>query len=222
MTAPAPRRLPYGREWLDLPDEPFRLDPILPPSPPDGERAPIDLGAAFERPVASPRTEELFSGARKVLVVVSDATRATGAAQFLPLLVDRIRAVSAADVTFIVASGIHRRPTPEEIEAIEPDALALIVRAAEGSVRDGLSLLDQAITLLGGEGLAHLAAGFGAGIVTIGAAIGIGRIAGAAMEGSARNPQAAGEVRTSMIISCALIEGVSLFGLVVCILLAVK
>jgi DNA polymerase III subunit gamma/tau len=36
--------------------------------------------------------------------------------------------------------------------AIEPDALALIVRAAEGSVRDGLSLLDQAITLLGGEG----------------------------------------------------------------------
>ncbi|HEX5079215.1 MAG TPA: DNA polymerase III subunit gamma/tau [Geminicoccaceae bacterium] len=35
--------------------------------------------------------------------------------------------------------------------AIEPDALALIVRAAEGSVRDGLSLLDQAITLLGGS-----------------------------------------------------------------------
>jgi DNA polymerase III subunit gamma/tau len=36
--------------------------------------------------------------------------------------------------------------------AVEPDALALIVRAAEGSVRDGLSLLDQAITLLGGAG----------------------------------------------------------------------
>ena len=70
--------------------------------------------------------------------------------------------------------------------------------------------------------IGHLAAGFGAGIVTIGAAYGIGRIASAAMEGSSRNPQAAGEVRTSMIISCALIEGVSLFGLVVCILLAVK
>lgn len=70
--------------------------------------------------------------------------------------------------------------------------------------------------------LGHFAAGIGAGIVTIGAAYGIGRIASAAMEGSARNPQASGEVRTSMIISCALIEGVSLFGLVVCILLAVK
>jgi F-type H+-transporting ATPase subunit c len=69
---------------------------------------------------------------------------------------------------------------------------------------------------------AHLSAGFGAGMVTIGAAYGIGRIASAAMDGSARNPQASGEVRTSMIISCALIEGVALFGEVVCLLLGVK
>ena len=70
--------------------------------------------------------------------------------------------------------------------------------------------------------LAHLSAGFGAAMVTIGAAYGIGRIAGAAMDGSARNPQAAGDVRTSMIIACALIEGVALFGEVVCLLLALK
>lgn len=70
--------------------------------------------------------------------------------------------------------------------------------------------------------LAHIASGFGAGLVTIGASYGIGHIAAAAMEGSARNPQAAGEVRISMIISCALIEGVALFGTVVCLLLAVK
>jgi len=70
--------------------------------------------------------------------------------------------------------------------------------------------------------LAFLAAGFGAGLVTIGAAYGIGSIASTAMEGSARNPQASGEVRTSMIISCALIEGIALFGEVVCIILATK
>lgn len=70
--------------------------------------------------------------------------------------------------------------------------------------------------------IAHVAAGFGAALVTIGTASGIGRIAGAAMEGSARNPQAAGDVRTSMIISCALIEGVALFGEVICLLLALK
>ena len=45
--------------------------------------------------------------------------------------------------------------------------------------------------------LGHLAAGFGAGAVTVGAAYGIGRIAGAAMEGSARNPQA-GRRRTDV------------------------
>ncbi len=70
--------------------------------------------------------------------------------------------------------------------------------------------------------LAHLASGFGAGLVTIGAAYGIGRIAGAAMEGSARNPQSAGDVRISMIIACALIEGVALFSAVVCVILAGK
>ncbi len=70
--------------------------------------------------------------------------------------------------------------------------------------------------------LAYLAAGIGAGLVVIGAAFGIGKIAGAAMEGSARNPEAIGEIRTSMIIAAALIEGVALFGLVICILLAIK
>lgn len=70
--------------------------------------------------------------------------------------------------------------------------------------------------------LAHLAAGFGAGIVTIGAAVGIGMIGKSAMEGSARQPEASGDIRTSMLISAAFIEGVALFGQVVCIILALS
>ena len=70
--------------------------------------------------------------------------------------------------------------------------------------------------------LAHLAAGIGAGLVTIGASIGIGRIASTAMDGTARQPEATGDIRTSMIIASALIEGIALFGQVVCILLALK
>ncbi len=73
-----------------------------------------------------------------------------------------------------------------------------------------------------GNSLAHFAAGIGAGLAVMGGAAGIGRLASSAMEGSARQPQAAGEIRTSMIIAAALIEGVTLFALVVCILLAVK
>lgn len=60
----------------------------------------------------------------------------------------------------------------------------------------------------------------GAGLVTLGAAFGIGRLASSAMEGTARQPEAAGEIRTSMIIAAALIEGFTLFALVVCLLLA--
>ena len=70
--------------------------------------------------------------------------------------------------------------------------------------------------------LAWLAAGFGAGLVALGAGLGIGRLAGPAMEGTARQPEATNDIRTTMIIAAALIEGVALFGLVICILLAVK
>jgi F-type H+-transporting ATPase subunit c len=70
--------------------------------------------------------------------------------------------------------------------------------------------------------LAYLSAGFGAGLAVLGAGLGIGRLAGAALEGSARQPTAAGDIRTSMIISAALIEGATLFAIVVCLLLALK
>jgi F-type H+-transporting ATPase subunit c len=73
-----------------------------------------------------------------------------------------------------------------------------------------------------GNSLAFFAAGIGAGIVTIGAALGIGRLGGSALESIGRQPEAAGDIRTTMIIAAALIEGIALFGLVNCIILAVK
>lgn len=68
--------------------------------------------------------------------------------------------------------------------------------------------------------LAKLGAGLAAGIATIGAAMGIGKIGSSALESMARQPEAAGSIQTSMIISAALIEGVSFFALVVCLLIA--
>lgn len=70
--------------------------------------------------------------------------------------------------------------------------------------------------------LGYLAAGLGAGLAVIGAGLGIGRLAAAALEGSARQPEAAGDIRTTMIIAAALIEGATFFGLIVCILMAIK
>lgn len=71
-------------------------------------------------------------------------------------------------------------------------------------------------------GLGYLAAGIGAALTVIGAGLGIGKLAAAAMEASGRQPEAAGAVRTSMIIAAALIEGATFFALVICILLAIK
>lgn len=70
--------------------------------------------------------------------------------------------------------------------------------------------------------LAWLGAGIGAGIAVIGAGLGIGKLAGSALEAMGRQPEASGTIRTSMIIAAALIEGIAFFALVICILLAIK
>ncbi len=61
-------------------------------------------------------------------------------------------------------------------------------------------------------------AAFGAGLVIIGAALGIGRIGGQAVESMSRQPEAAGNIQTAMLISAALIEGATFFALIVCML----
>ncbi len=70
--------------------------------------------------------------------------------------------------------------------------------------------------------LAYFAAGIGAGLAVIGAGVGIGRIGSSALEASGRQPEMAGGLRTTMIIAAARIEGVTLFALVICIMLAGK
>ncbi|HSS79032.1 MAG TPA: ATP synthase F0 subunit C [Thermoanaerobaculia bacterium] len=55
----------------------------------------------------------------------------------------------------------------------------------------------------------------GAGLAVIGAGAGIGRIGGSAVESMARQPEAAGQISTAMIITAAMIEGAALFGVVV-------
>ena len=62
------------------------------------------------------------------------------------------------------------------------------------------------------EAYGYLSAGIGAGLVTLGAGLGIGKIAGSAMDGTARQPEATADIRTSMIIAAALIEGVDSTG----------
>ena len=72
--------------------------------------------------------------------------------------------------------------------------------------------------LLLAVGLTKLGAALGAGLATVGAGLGIGKIGSSAMEAIARQPEVAGDIRTTMIIAAALVEGVALFSVVVCAL----
>ena len=56
----------------------------------------------------------------------------------------------------------------------------------------------------------------GVGLTVIGAAYGIGRLAGSALESMARQPEVAGSIQTAMIIAAALIEGFTFFALYIC------
>ena len=67
--------------------------------------------------------------------------------------------------------------------------------------------------------LGNLGAALGAGIAVLGAGLGIGRIGGTAMEAIARQPEAAGDIRSNMIVAAALIEGAAFFAIVVCLLI---
>ncbi len=73
-----------------------------------------------------------------------------------------------------------------------------------------------------GIGLVGLGAGLGAGLAIVGGGGGIAKLAAAAMEGIARQPEAAGDIKGGMIITAAFIEGVTLFAVVVCLLLALN
>ena len=67
-------------------------------------------------------------------------------------------------------------------------------------------------------GLTGSLAAVGAGLVTIGAGIGIGLLAASAMEGIARQPDATPKIQVNMLIAAALIEGIALFCAVICLL----
>ena len=72
--------------------------------------------------------------------------------------------------------------------------------------------------LLAADALAKLGAAIGASLAAIGAGIGIGRIGGQAMDAMARQPEKMGDLRSSMVMAVALVEGVAFFAVIIAIL----
>ncbi|MEC8757939.1 MAG: ATP synthase F0 subunit C [Bacteroidota bacterium] len=76
--------------------------------------------------------------------------------------------------------------------------------------------MELAMILL--ESMNQGLAGLGAGVAALGAGIGVGRIGGSALEAMARQPEMSGDLRANMIVAAALVEGVALFAVIVCLL----
>ena len=88
---------------------------------------------------------------------------------------------------------------------------AAAAAAAEGAA----AAAPAASTVALGRGLELIGAGMAAGLATLGAGLGISRLAAASVESMARQPEASGDIRGAMILTAALIEGVCLFAVVV-------
>jgi len=80
---------------------------------------------------------------------------------------------------------------------------------------DGASAQEEHATFLTTDGARKLGGAIGAGLVLMGGGAGIGRIGGSAVESMARQPEAAGSISTAMIITAAMVEGATLFAVVV-------
>lgn len=109
------------------------------------------VGAAFDSPIASPPLDEIFDADDSVLLVVSDATRATASAQIVNLLVRRLvqLGVSAGNIAVIFATGIHRRVSEEEKRELLTPFIVQRIRLLDHDAYDETKLYSPGTTANG-------------------------------------------------------------------------
>lgn len=100
--------------------------------------------------------------------------------------------------------------------------IGLVATLAASSAFAQEAAVAEGTNVFGLKAALALAAGLGIGIASFGGALGQGRAAASALEGIARNPEAASKVMTPMIIALALIESLVIYALVIAFLLQGK
>lgn len=109
------------------------------------------IGSAFESPIASPPLDDVVSSDDSVLLVVSDATRATASAQIVNLLIRRLvqTGVSPGNIAIIFATGIHRRVSEEEKRELLTPFIVQRVRTLDHDAYDETKLYSLGTTTNG-------------------------------------------------------------------------
>ena len=96
--------------------------------------------------------------------------------------------------------------------------VALVLLIAAPVMAQEEMLVEEGASAAADGSLISFSGAFGVGFTVIGAAYGIGRLAGSALESMARQPEVAGQIQTAMIIAAALIEGFTFFALYICMI----
>jgi lactate racemase len=115
--------LAYGRSFISFEYDESRYQILAPHQPNENSLSDLEIGQALDSPIDSAPLEDLVNQGDSVLIVVSDATRATASAQVVNLLVRRLIqfGIGAGDIAIIFATGIHRPVTPaEKLDLLTP------------------------------------------------------------------------------------------------------
>lgn len=134
--------LNYGREPINFDYDAERFEVLATSEAASHPLSDVEIGAALDAPIDSAPLEDLIAPGDSVLIVASDATRATGSAQVINLLVRRLIQNGAApgDIAIIFATGIHRGVRPEEKAELLTPFIAQRIRTIDHDACDALQL----------------------------------------------------------------------------------
>jgi len=140
--------LGYGRSSISFDYDRARFDVLVPGEEASHPLSDVEIGAALDAPIDSLPLEEVVTADDSVLIVVSDATRATGSAQIVNLLVRRLieNGAQPANIAIIFANGIHRAVRADEKAELLTPFIAQRIRTINHDAYDSSQLIQLGVT----------------------------------------------------------------------------
>src|ERR1041384_7899886 len=144
--------LGYGSRHIKFDYDDAQFEVLAPNQAKAHSLSDAEIIAALDAPIDCPSLVDQIVTGDMVLIVVSDATRATGSAQIVNLLVRRLieNGVSPSDIAIIFATGIHRAVRPEEKTRLLTSFIAQRIRIIDHNAYDASQMI-QIGTMNGGE-----------------------------------------------------------------------
>jgi nickel-dependent lactate racemase len=139
--------LGYGRGAINFDYDAERFEVLAANQDESLPMSDVEIGTALDAPIDSPPLEDLITPGDNVLIVASDATRATGSAQVINLLVRRLiqNGTAPGDIAIIFATGIHRRVRPNEKAELLTPFIAQRIRTIDHDAYDASQLTQLGV-----------------------------------------------------------------------------